>query len=77
MEAEKPLKSRHNLKQLIMKKLSLNFLELDKQTIALLDANQLRDVVGGANNTNPSSSSTTTGGGSTGCGSGSSQCRTA
>lgn len=67
-----------------MKKLSLNPLELDKETIALLDNKQLQDVIGGV--VTPSSSSgTSTGcgsggsnctikGTSTGCGSGSSQC---
>lgn len=49
-----------------MKKLSLNPLQLDKETIALLDANQLQDVVGGAN--------VLVGAGSTGCGSGASTC---
>ena len=66
MEAEKPVKSRHKFKFFIMKKLSLNPLALDKDTIAILDANQLQDVVGGV-----SSSS----GNSTGCGSGGSTCR--
>jgi hypothetical protein len=59
-----------------MKKAILNPLELDKKTIALLDATQLQAVTGGAAGvgiTAPSSSSG--GGGSTGCGSGSSQCR--
>ncbi|MFK8010001.1 MAG: class I lanthipeptide [Saprospiraceae bacterium] len=54
-----------------MKKLSLNPLSLDKSTIAILDSNQLHDVVGGKG----VSSSTGGGGGSTGCGSGSSTCR--
>lgn len=58
-----------------MKKMSLNPLALDKETIALLDAKQLHDVKGGLNIVSPSSSSTGGGGGSTGCGSGSSQCR--
>lgn len=53
-----------------MKKMLLSPLQLDKETIALLDTNQLQDVIGGLN-TSPSSSS---GGGSTGCGSGSSTC---
>lgn len=57
-----------------MKKAILNPLELDKKTIALLDAAQLQSVTGGlATDTTPSSSSG--GGKSTGCGSGSSQCR--
>lgn len=57
-----------------MKKAILNPLELDKKTIAMLDAVQLQSVTGGAaaDLTSPSSSS---GGRSTGCGSGSSQCR--
>ena len=58
-----------------MKKMSLSPLALDKETIALLDAKQLHDVKGGLNIVSPSSS--TGGGGSTGCGSGSSQCRAA
>lgn len=68
-----------------MKKLKLSPLELDKATIALLDANQLQDVVGGTNNLVGiisggstgcgSGSSTCSSGGSTGCGSGSSTCR--
>ena len=49
-----------------MKKLSLNPLVLDKQTIALLDANQLRNVIGGVGNSKTSTS--------TGCGSGTSTC---
>ncbi|MFK8009999.1 MAG: class I lanthipeptide [Saprospiraceae bacterium] len=64
-----------------MKKLSLNPLSLDKQTIALLDANQLQNVVGGlaklaANSTGCGSGASTCGsaGGSTGCGSGASVC---
>ncbi|MCI5080325.1 MAG: class I lanthipeptide [Saprospiraceae bacterium] len=52
-----------------MKKVALNPLQLDKETIALLDGKQLQDIVGGAHHA-PSSS----GGTSTGCGSGSSQC---
>lgn len=68
-----------------MKKLKLSPLELDKATIAMLDANQLQDVVGGVNNLVGavggsstgcgSGSSTCSSGGSTGCGSGSSTCR--
>jgi len=66
-----------------MKKMKLNPLQLNKETIALLDAKQLRDVVGGANTTVGvsgsstgcgSGSSTCKSGGSTGCGSGSSTC---
>lgn len=69
-----------------MKKLKLSPLELDKATIALLDSNQLHDVVGGVNIGNglggASSTSCCTGssvccGGpvSAGCGAGSSTCR--
>lgn len=69
-----------------MKKLKLSPLELDKATIALLDANQLQDVIGGVNignglggasSTSCSSGSSVCCGGpvSTGCGAGSSTCR--
>lgn len=54
-----------------MKTNSLTPLKLDKQTIALLDSQQLNDVLGGQNHHVAASG----GGGSTGCGSGSSQCR--
>ncbi|MFK8009997.1 MAG: class I lanthipeptide [Saprospiraceae bacterium] len=65
-----------------MKKLSLNPLTLDKQTIALLDTNQLQKVVGGktinfiADSTGCGSGNSTcpSGAGSTGCGSGGSTC---
>ncbi|MCI5080327.1 MAG: class I lanthipeptide [Saprospiraceae bacterium] len=65
-----------------MKKMSLNPLELDKETIALLDGKHLQEIVGGANNALApagstgcgSGGSTCTSGTSTGCGSGSSQC---
>jgi len=53
-----------------MKKLNLNPLSLDKETIALLDDKQLQEIVGGIGG--GSSSSRT--GGSTGCGSGGSTC---
>jgi hypothetical protein len=53
-----------------MKDLQLSPLDLDKETIALLDGKQLQEVLGGANNRGFSSNSGT----STGCGSGSSQC---
>lgn len=52
-----------------MKKMILNPLQLDKETIAMLDATQLADVVGGLNDLGSS-----TKGGSTGCGSGASTC---
>ena len=64
-----------------MKKLSLNPLALDKQTIALLDANQLQNIVGGAargaatsTGCGSGSSICASAGGSTGCGSGASVC---
>lgn len=47
----------------------MNPLELDKETIALLDGQQLQEIVGGANLSEPSGD-----GGSTGCGSGGSTC---
>ncbi|MFK8010002.1 MAG: class I lanthipeptide [Saprospiraceae bacterium] len=63
-----------------MKKLSLNPLSLHKQTIALLDFNQLQTIAGGMTAAcQPGGSghwSSNGGGGSTGCGSGSSTCRT-
>ncbi|WP_161596651.1 class I lanthipeptide [Chitinophaga vietnamensis] len=53
-----------------MKKVILNPLELDKETIAQLDEAQLQQVVGGnGGNTGVQSPAT-----STGCGSGSSTC---
>lgn len=68
-----------------MKKMSLSPLQLDKETIARLDARQLADVVGGVNNRVSTAGSTGCGSGastcssgeSTGCGSGSSTCFTA
>ena len=60
-----------------MKKMILNALSLNKETIALLDAKQLQEVKGGTNVVGTPSSSSGSGGGSTGCGSGSSQCRVA
>lgn len=58
-----------------MKKAILNPLELDKKTIAMLDAVQLQSVTGGLATDITSPSSSSGGGKSTGCGSGSSQCR--
>jgi hypothetical protein len=64
-----------------MKKLTINPLALDKETIARLDEQQLEDITGGtiselsANSTGCGSGASTCGGGSsTGCGSGSSTC---
>jgi hypothetical protein len=65
-----------------MKKMDLNPLEIDKETVALLDSQQLQDIVGGANHQMIAAGSTGCGSGgstcssgsSTGCGSGSSQC---
>ncbi|CAL2107779.1 conserved hypothetical protein [Tenacibaculum sp. 190524A02b] len=65
-----------------MKKMKLNPLKLDKQTIALLNDNQLQEVVGGINHQLiapgstgcGSGASTCSSGGSTGCGSGGSGC---
>ena len=67
-----------------MKKMKLNPLELDKETIALLSTDQLQDVVGGANHYGSGNSSgcgsggsnCTVTGNSTGCGNGSSTCYT-
>jgi hypothetical protein len=53
-----------------MKNLELNPLDLDKETIALLDGKQLQDVLGGANQ----NVQIVRFGTSTGCGSGSSTC---
>jgi len=64
-----------------MKKLVLNPLALDKETIAKLDEKQLQDIVGGAisdvdaSSTGCGSGASTCGSGnSTGCGSGASTC---
>ncbi|CAL2107780.1 conserved hypothetical protein [Tenacibaculum sp. 190524A02b] len=59
-----------------MKKMKLNPLELDKQTIASLNERQLSDVVGGRNSLIKLITTILGGGGgeSTGCGSGGSQC---
>jgi hypothetical protein len=64
-----------------MKKLQLDPLSLDKETIALLDEKQLMEIVGGhavvpGTSTGCGSGGSTcgTGGGSTGCGSGGSTC---
>ncbi|QOR73747.1 class I lanthipeptide [Cruoricaptor ignavus] len=64
-----------------MKKLELDPLSLDKETIALLDEKQLQEIVGGqavapGTSTGCGSGASTcgTGGGSTGCGSGGSTC---
>lgn len=64
-----------------MKKVNLNPLALDKETIAKLDEKQLQEIVGGvtediiSNSTGcGSGASTCGGGGSTGCGSGGSTC---
>jgi hypothetical protein len=53
-----------------MKKLSVNPLALDKETIAQLDEQQLQDITGGTADLTDTSG----GGHSTGCGSGSSTC---
>ncbi|AZA47208.1 hypothetical protein EG346_02990 [Chryseobacterium carnipullorum] len=63
-----------------MKKLKLNPLSLDKQTIALLDEKQLQEIKGGKTGFSPCPAGATTcdpngsGGGSTGCGAGTSAC---
>jgi hypothetical protein len=65
-----------------MKKLSLDPLALDKQTIAKLDEAQLQEIVGGILEDFAATSSTCTAGnsscgttgGSTGCNTGSSKC---
>ncbi|WP_143305163.1 class I lanthipeptide [Chitinophaga vietnamensis] len=66
-----------------MKKVILNPLELDKETIAQLDEMQLQQIVGGINQTMLMATSTGcgtggsgcgTGGNSSGCGSGGSTC---
>lgn len=70
-----------------MKKLELDPLSLDKETIALLDEKQLLEIVGGkaiapgtstgcgtGGSTCGAAQLPTTGGGSTGCGSGGSTC---
>ncbi|HBN6703094.1 hypothetical protein HZP84_10415 [Elizabethkingia anophelis] len=63
-----------------MKKLELDPLSLDKETIALLDEKQLQEIVGGQATIQGSSTgcgsggSTCSSGGSTGCGSGGSTC---
>lgn len=68
------------VKTSFMKKLQLDPLQLDKKTIARLDAMQLRDIIAGAGRAYrpcPSGSSTpppTVSGGSGACTSGSSQC---
>ncbi|CAL2107778.1 conserved hypothetical protein [Tenacibaculum sp. 190524A02b] len=62
--------------------MKLNPLKLDKQTIASLNDNQLKEVVGGVNHLKiaagstgcGSGASTCSSGGSTGCGSGASTC---
>jgi bacteriocin-like protein len=66
-----------------MRKVNLNPLALDKETIAKLDEKQLQEIVGGvvsdmeANSTGcGSGGSTCGGGGSTGCGTGGSTCFT-
>ncbi len=64
-----------------MKKLELDPLSLDKETIALLDEKQLQEIIGGqaaapGTSTSCGSGSSICGteGGSTGCGSGGSTC---
>ena len=64
-----------------MKKLELDPLSLDKETIALLDEKQLQEIVGGqavapgtSTGCGSGGSGCGTGGGSTGCGSGGSTC---
>ena len=64
-----------------MKKLELDPLSLDKETIALLDEKQLQEIVGGqavapgtSTGCGTGGSGCGTGGGSTGCGSGGSTC---
>lgn len=64
-----------------MKKLELDPLSLDKETIALLDEKQLLEIVGGqavapgtSTGCGSGGSGCGTGGGSTGCGSGGSTC---
>ncbi|WP_142688155.1 class I lanthipeptide [Chitinophaga polysaccharea] len=66
----------------IMKKVILNPLELDKETIAQLDEAQLGQIIGGVNlplmatstGCGDGGSGCGTGGNSTGCGSGGSTC---
>jgi len=82
VKAEKPKKSRRKHKHFIMKKLNLNPLSLDKETIARLDDKQLLEIVGGNAKGTPSGSSsgcgsggsTCSSGASTGCGNGGSCC---
>ena len=63
-----------------MKKFNLDPMSLDKETIAMLDDNQLQEIVGGIGSKGGASTgcgsgaSTCGGGGSTGCGSGGSTC---
>ncbi|GAA3956300.1 hypothetical protein GO495_27495 [Chitinophaga oryziterrae] len=66
-----------------MKKIVLNPLALDKETVAKLDERQLQEIVGGVTNDYLLATSTGcgsggsgcgTGGNSTGCGSGGSTC---
>ncbi len=67
-----------------MKKLKLNPLSLDKETIALLDFKQLKEIVGGRSialqgtstgcGTGGSGCNSSVAGGSSGCGSGGSTC---
>ncbi|WP_295211085.1 class I lanthipeptide [uncultured Chryseobacterium sp.] len=64
-----------------MKKLELDPLSLDKETIALLDEKQLQEIVGGqaaapgtSTGCGSGGSGCGAGGGSTGCGSGGSTC---
>lgn len=63
-----------------MKKISINPLALDIETIAKLDEQQLQDIVGGAvtdleaASTGCGSGGSTCGANSTGCGSGGSTC---
>lgn len=60
-----------------MKKLKLNPLSLDKQTISLLDERQLQEIKGGKNYQSPCPAGATTANppdSTTGCGAGGSAC---
>jgi len=73
VEAEKPVKSRHNCFNFhIVKKLKLGPLKLDVQTITKLDGLQLQEVLGGANNLRGAAASSGCDTGQSSCGNGNS-----